>query len=91
MLLENILIKKVKGNSGTSESTNEPWANYNLLLVFEDESGKNYINAVVDEDVWQQLGYEEGQVVSLNLRFRTKTLFSGFVKNDIRVFIPKNS
>lgn len=90
MLLENVLIKRVRSCSGTSESTNEPWANRNLLLTFKDETGENYINAIVSEDVWQRLGYKEGQLVSLNLKFRTKALPSGFIKNDIRVFIPKN-
>ena len=90
MLVENLLIKRVSEvQNGTSETTGKPWANRNLLLTFEDEFGEGYINTVVSEDVWRRLGFHEGQVVSLNLRFRTNKFRSGFISNDIRVFIPQ--
>ena len=86
MLVENIKIVKVGDvRNGTSSTTGKPWASRNILLAFEDETGESYINAVVDEEVWRQLGFAEGQVVSLNLRFRTRRFLNGFVSNDIRI------
>jgi len=86
MKVENILIKKVgEVKSGTSETTGKEWASRNILLAFEDETGESYISAAVDEDVWKSLGFQEGQAVSLNLKFRTKRFMSGFICNDIRI------
>ena len=86
MLVENIKIVKVgEVRSGESTTTGKPWASRNILLAFEDETGESYINAVVDEDVWGQLGFAEGQVANLNLRFRTRRFLNGFVSNDIRL------
>lgn len=91
MLVENILIKKVGDvHKGESKTTGNPWANRNVLLSFEDEFGEGYINAVVKEDVWNQLGFHEGQTVSLNLRFRTNRFSSGYIANDIRIIDPLN-
>ena len=86
MKVENILIKKVgEVRSGTSETTGKKWASRNILLAFEDETGESYISASVDEDVWKALGHQEGQAVSLHLKFRTKRFASGFISNDIRI------
>lgn len=91
MLVENILIKKVgEVKSGTSETTGKPWASRNILLSFEDETGESYINAAVDNEVWNSLGLAEGQTASLHLRFRTKRFLNGFVSNDIRIKKPSN-
>ncbi|MBR6032993.1 MAG: DUF3127 domain-containing protein [Bacteroidaceae bacterium] len=91
MLVENILIKRVGDvKSGTSDTTGKPWASRNILLAFEDETGESYISATVDTDVWNRLGYAEGQTVSLNLRFRTRRFLNGFVANDIRILDPQN-
>ena len=91
MILENIKIVKVGAErNGTSPTTGKPWANRNLLLGFEDETGESYINVVVSTADWERLGFCEGQTVSLNLRFRTQKFLSGFIANDIRVFIPQN-
>ena len=90
MLVENVIIKRVgEVKNGTSKSTGREWANREIILCFEDETGESYICAVVDENVWQKLDYKEGQMVSLNLRFRTSSRFSGYIANDIRVFIPQ--
>ena len=90
MFVENIKIQRVGDlQKGMSSSTGKPWANRNLILAFADETGDSYINAVVDENDWKRLGYEEGQVVKLHLRFRTKRFMSGYVSNDIRVFLPQ--
>jgi len=94
MLVENILIKKVgEVQSGTSQATGEEWANRCIILGWEDETGNSYINAIVDEGVWQQLGHKEGDTVSLNLRFRTRPLKSNFIVNDVRIIktAPSNS
>lgn len=92
MLVENILIKRVGDvKSGTSDTTGKPWASRNILLAFEDETGESYISAAVDTDVWNRLGYAEGQTVSLHLRFRTKRFVNGFVSNDIRILDPQNT
>jgi hypothetical protein len=41
--------------------------------------------------LWEALGFAEGQVVSLNLKFRTKVFPNGFVSNDIRIVSPQNA
>ena len=89
MLVENIRIKRVdEVRTGTSSATGNNWASRNILLEWEDETGTSFINAVVDDNVWGQLGFQEGQTVSLNLRFRTKPFKSGFIANDIRIINP---
>ena len=86
MKLENVLIKRVgEVRWGTSETTGKAWASKNVLIAFEDETGESYINAGVDEDVWGALGYQEGDIVCLGLRCRTKRFLNGFVANDIRI------
>lgn len=86
MLVENITIKRVgEARTGISKSTGNNWANRDILLEWEDETGKSYINAIVDENIWQSLGYQEGATATLNLRFRTQARPSGFIVNDIRI------
>ena len=86
MKVDNILIKKVgEIRKGVSQATGNTWAARNIILAWEDETGESYINAVVDDDVWQSLNLREGDTASLTLRFRTKPFQSGFVANDIRV------
>ena len=86
MKVENILIKRVGDvKSGTSDTTGKKWASRNILLAFEDETGESYISAAVDDDVWKNLGFQEGQTVSLNLKFRTKRFSNGFISNDVRI------
>ena len=90
MLVENIIIKKIgEVQRGTSQATGNEWANRNIILGWEDETGNAYINAIVDDEVWQKLGHKEGDIVSLNLRFRTRPLKSNFVVNDIRIINPQ--
>ncbi len=89
MLVENILIKRVgELRSGISKSTGNSWANRDILLEWEDETGKSYINAIADENIWKSLGYEEGATATLNLRFRTQVKPSSFIVNDIRIVKP---
>ena len=89
MLVENILIKRVgELRSGISKSTGNSWANRDILLEWEDETGKSYINAIADENIWKSLGYEEGSTATLNLRFRTQVKPSSFIVNDIRIVKP---
>jgi len=90
MLVNNLLIKRIDKKEGKSQSTGNEWKTCVVILEFEDEFGKSYISAIADEDYWKSLGYEEGQVVSLHLRFRTKTSFSRYVSNDIRIVNPQN-
>ena len=91
MKVENLLIKLVSDvHTGTSVTTGRGWSNRNILLAFEDETGEGYMNAVVDEDLWKTLNLREGDIASLNLRFRTKRYQSGFVTNDIRIINPQN-
>lgn len=91
MKVENILIKRVGDvRQGTSDATGEKWKNRNIVLSWEDEFGTAYLNAVVDEEIWQSLGYKEGDIATLNLRIRTKVFPSGFVANDIRIKNPQN-
>lgn len=91
MLVENITIKRVgEARTGISKLTGNKWANRDVLLEWEDETGKSYISAIADEDIWKQLGYEDGDVATLNLRFRTQIRASGFVVNDIRIINPNN-
>ena len=86
MKVEHIKVQLVGSlNQGISSTTGKSWANRNILLAFEDEDGEGYINAVVDEDLWKSLGYKEGDIASLNLRFRTRKFSNNFIKNDIRI------
>ncbi len=86
MELSNIKIISVSEvKRGTSTTTGKPWASRSVLLGFEDETGESYMFAQVDEDVWNALGYQAGQVVTLSLRCRTKKFSSGFIANDIRI------
>jgi len=86
MKVDNIKIQLVGDlRKGTSSTTGREWANRNILLAFEDEDGEGFMNAIVDEDVWKSLNFHEGEIVSLNLRFRTKRYQSGFITNDIRI------
>lgn len=86
MKVENIKVQLVGSlNQGISSTTGKSWANRNILLAFEDEDGEGYINAVVDEDLWKSLGYKEGDIATLNLRFRTRKFSNNFIKNDIRI------
>lgn len=86
MKVENIKVQLVGSlNQGISSTTGKSWANRNILLAFEDEDGEGYINAVVDEDLWKSLGYKEGDIASLNLRFRTRKFSNGYVTNDVRI------
>ena len=92
MELSNIKIISVSDvRRGTSTTTGKPWASRSILLGFEDETGESYMYAQVDEDVWDKLGFEAGQVVTLNLKFRTKKFASGFIANDVRIVEPKNA
>ncbi len=91
MLVENITIKRVgEARTGISKATGNKWANRDILLEWEDETGKSYINAIVDESIWQSLCYQEGATVTLNLRCRTQAKPSGFIVNDIRIINPQN-
>lgn len=91
MELSNIKIISVSEvKRGTSTTTGKPWASRSVLLGFEDETGESYMFAQVDEDVWNQLGFQAGQVVTLNLKFRTKKFSSDWVANDIRIVNPQN-
>ena len=91
MKVENLTIKKVgELKTGVSQATGNKWAIRSILLTWEDETGESYMCAIVDDDVWKSLGYSEGDTATLNLRFRTKPHMSGYVSNDIRVFIPQN-
>ena len=92
MKVDNIIIKRVgELKTGVSNSTGNSWANRNILLEWEDETGKAYINAVVDENVWESLGFKEGDLATLTLRFRTQAKASGFILNDIRIINPQNA
>ena len=89
MKVENVLIKRVGGvREGTSDATGEKWKNRNIVLSWEDEFGTAYMNVGVDEELWQSLGYKEGDIATLNLRIRTRAFQSGFVTNDIRIKNP---
>lgn len=90
MRLENIKIVSVGvERTGTSSTTGKQWKQRDILLGFEDETGESYISAQVDGDLWTRLGLYQGQVASLNIRFRTKLFKSGWVANDIRIVEPK--
>jgi len=93
MELSNIKIISVsETKSGKSTTTGKPWASKNILLGFEDETGESYIFAVVDENVWNSLGFVVGQIVTLNLKFRTKRFSpSSYVANDVRIVPPVNA
>ncbi len=89
MLVEKLTIRKIgEVKDGVSETTGRAWATRNILLGFEDETGESYISAAVDNQVWQRLGYAEGQTVGLHLRFRTKRLGGGFVFTEVRILDP---
>ena len=92
MELSNIKIISVSEvKKGTSPTTGKAWATRSILLGFEDNTGESYMYAQVDENEWQRLGLQEGQIVTLNLRFRTKRFMSGFIANDIRIVEPQNA
>lgn len=92
MELSNIKVITVgEVRTGVSSTTGKPWASRNVLLGFEDEQGENYISAAVDADVWSRLGFGQGQIVRLNLRFRTNRFKGGFLANDIRIVEPQNA
>ena len=88
MLVNNLLIKRVDEVKGTSQATGNEWKKKNVLLEFEDDFGTSYINAGCDVETWETLGFQEGQVVSLNLKFRTKVFPNSFISNDIRIVKP---
>ena len=89
MELSNIKIINVsETRRGTSTTTGKPWASRSVLLGFEDNTGESYVFAQVDEDVWNSLGFQVGDVVTLNLKFRTRKFSTGFVANDIRIINP---
>ena len=91
MELSNIKIINVSEvKRGTSQTTGKPWASRSILLGFEDNTGESYVYAQVDEDVWNSLGFQVGQVVTLNLKFRTRKFSTGFIANDIRIINPQN-
>ena len=92
MLFENVIIKRVSEvKTGTSETTGKPWASRVVLLSWEDETGAAYLSVAIDADMWDNLGYAEGQTVSLHLKCRTKRFMSGFIANDIRIINPQNA
>ncbi len=88
MLVHNLIIKKVSSKEGISQTTGNKWQKKVVLLEFDDEFEKSYISASADADYWSSLGYEEGQTVSLHLKFRTKSFMNGFIANDIRIINP---
>lgn len=86
MKVENVIIKRVsEEKKGVSETTGKAWASRIVLIGWEDETGESYISAAVDADVWNSLGFQEGQNVSLNIKFRTKRFLNGYISNDIRI------
>lgn len=92
MKLSNVKIATVSEvQSGTSKTTGKRWSSRAVLLAFEDETGENYLSAAVDADVWERLGFEEGQTVDLFLRCRTKRFNNNFLANDIRLIEQPNS
>ena len=91
MLLENVRIANVgEQREGRSASTGKQWCQRIVVLSFEDETGESYISTQVDANLWARLGYQEGDTVSLHVRFRTKNLSKGFIANDIRILDPEN-
>lgn len=92
MKLSNVKIAAVSEvQSGISKTTGKPWASRAVLLNFEDETGENYLSAAVDAEVWQRLGFEQGQTVDLCLRCRTKRFNNNFIANDIRIVEQSNA
>ncbi len=92
MKLSNVKIAAVSEvQSGISKTTGKPWASRAILLAFEDETGENYLSAAVDAEVWQRLGFEQGQTVDLSLRCRTKRFNNNFIANDIRIVEQPNA
>ena len=88
MKFMNVIIAAVGDvRSGISTTTGKPWASRNVLLRFEDETGESYISTAVDKDIWEQLGFSEGQNATVSLKFRTKRFLNGFVSNDIRIVV----
>ncbi|MBQ6192196.1 MAG: DUF3127 domain-containing protein [Bacteroidaceae bacterium] len=91
MFLEKIKIVTVGDvKSGVSTTTGKPWATRNILLGFEDETGESYLSVAVDSDVWQRLGYAQGDIANLHIRFRTRRFNNGFLANDLRIVSPEN-
>ena len=91
MILQAKIAKVSEPRNGTSETTGKPWAQRNVVLSFNDEEGDEYVMVGVDEDVWQQLGLEEGEEATVRLRFFTQKLMSGYVKNIIRIVEPQTA
>ena len=90
MLLENIKVIRVSdARKGIVEETGKPWCSRNILLGFEDETGESYLSAAVTDELWKKLGHQQGDIVSLNLRFRTCKFKNGFLFNDIRIINPE--
>ena len=90
MILENVHINRV-GNvrKGTSAATGKEWQAIDVTLGFEDETGNSYIFATVSPEIWEKLGYKEGDVVTLCLRCRTRPFSNGFIANEIRIMDPE--
>ena len=91
MIIKAKLAKVSEPKEGISEATGKPWAQRNVLLAFNDDEGDQYIMVGVDEDVWKKLGLQEGEEASVRLKFFTKRLMSGYVKNIIRIVQPQNA
>ncbi|MBR6033069.1 MAG: hypothetical protein IKP36_14115 [Bacteroidaceae bacterium] len=75
---------------GVSTTTGKAWRRRNILLGFEDETGESYLLAQVDGGLWEKLNVRQGDIVSLNLRFRTNRYRSGFIANDVRIVPSEN-
>ena len=91
MILQAKIAKVDDVKKGTSDTTGKEWAQRNVVLAFNDEEGDEYVMVGVDEDVWQRLGLEEGEEATVRLRFFTKKMMSGYVKNIIRIVEPQNA
>jgi hypothetical protein len=91
MLLENIKILTVGPVArGTSTTTGKSWASRSILLGFEGETGEGYLCAAVSEDIWDRLGYRQGDIANLHIRCRTRRFNNGFLANDLRIVLPEN-
>ncbi len=90
MIVKAKLAKVGEPREGISETTGKPWAQRNVVLSFNDEDGDEYIMVGVDENVWQKLGLQEGEEATMHLRFFTKRMMTGYVKNIIRIINPNN-
>lgn len=91
MILENVRINHVGVvRKGTSAATGKEWKVIDVNLSFEDETGNAYLYATVSPEIWEKLGYNEGDVATLCLRFRTRSFSSGWIANEIRIMNPEN-